>query len=319
MGYYQYNKENAKSLRPDGDSFIKNVPQEKQFSPKGDTKHRIRFMPPWSELGVIVKHMKMHFRVGQGQVTFLCPDNFGEECPFCQTHVILKKDYDKYKPDVDQARPANRYWSNIVWKDQPQAGVMVYNYGWTVHKMIYEIQDTGMYGDISDPKTGHDLMLVRSGTGRQARDAIYADPNAVKLENPKWLDQIFDLDTIFIKPNMATVEAAFKTQPWKVYTPPELRKAAMEQGASLTSESEEADIPGPSNEAETPNPTGEVSSPATGPEPDDIPGPVETTKSGGPVPTTDGENQDDAMATIDALEQQLQEQQAEKKGKKGKK
>jgi len=311
MGYYKYNKENAQSLRPDGDSYIKNVPQERQFSPKADTKHRIRIMPPWSPLGVIVKHMKMHYRVGQAQVTFLCPDNFGDECPFCQTYAILRKEYDKYKPDVDSARPANRYWSNIIFMDQKQLGVMVYSYGWTVHKMIFEIQETGMYGDISDPSTGHDLMLVRSGQGRAARDAIYADPTSGKLEDPKWLDQIFDLDTIFVKPNMAIIEAAFKSQPWKVYTPPEARAAAVAAGEKA-GQSLGSDIPPPADEpeVETSGPENEAE---VKPKTDDVPPPLETTPE-----TTTGEKTDktDPLDKINELEAKLQAQQKEKKGKK---
>ncbi len=293
--YYKYNADAAKAMRPEGDSYIKNVPQEKQFSPKADSKHRIRVMPPWSNIGVIFKHMKMHYRVGQGQTTFLCPDNFGEQCPFCQTHAVLRKEYEKYKPDVDSARPANRYWSNIVFLDNKERGVQVYSYGWTVYKMIYEIQDSGMYGDISDPSLGRDLLLTRTGSGRQARDAIYADPNTSKLENPKWLDEIFDLDTIFVKPNLEAVNAAFRSQPWKVYTPPEQRQAAKVTGEQLSEQPAaqlKSEIPPPADaaQAETSPPTQEQEKV------------VDATKA-----------QLDPMEEIDKLERELAAQEAAKK------
>ncbi len=294
--YYKYNADAAKAMRPEGNSYIKNVPQEKQFSPKADSKHRIRIMPPWSKVGVIFKHMKMHYRVGQGQTTFLCPDNFGEQCPFCQTHALLRKEYEKFKPDVDAARPANRYWSNIVFMENKERGVQVYSYGWTVYKMIYEIQDSGMYGDISDPTSGKDLLLTRTGSGRQARDAIYADPQTSKLENPKWLDQIFDLDTIFIQPDLEAVNAAFKSQPWKVYTPPEQRVAAQAVGEQLSEPAAQpgSEIPPPADETQT-----------------EAPAPVQEEK----VADTPEGKALDPMEEIDKLEKELAEQEAAKKKK----
>jgi len=226
MGYFKYSQDGMKTMRPDGDSFLRNVPQEKLFVPKADAKHRIRLMPPWSAKGIIARHVKMHYRVGLGQATFICPDVFGDPCPFCEVHLTLKREYEKYKPDVDAVRSANRYYANIVHLENEQAGVMVYGFGWTVFKMIYDILDNGMYGDISDPKTGRNLLLIRSGSGRQARDAIYADPEISRIAKPDWLDQIFDLDNIFNRPNMDIVQASFKNHPWKIYTSPEERQAA---------------------------------------------------------------------------------------------
>lgn len=302
--YYQYNKDAARAMRPDGDSYIKNVPQDKQFAPKADTTHRIRIMPPWSSVGVIFKHMKMHYRVGQGQVTFLCPDNFGDECQFCQTHAILKKEYEKFKPDVDSARPANRYWSNIVYMDNKQRGVQVYSYGWTVYKMLYDIQDLGMHGDISDPSGGRDFMLVRTGSGRQARDAVIIVPDATRLEDPKWLDQIFDLDSIFVRPNMDVVNAAFKTQPWKIYTPPAVRKAAESAGSQ--------------NEAPVAQSAGAIPPPADStPEKEVVEQPTSKVADEPKAePKAEPEEKVDPMAEIDALEKELAAKEAAKKKKK---
>jgi hypothetical protein len=48
---------------------------------------------------------------------------------------------------------------------------------------------------------------------------IYPTRQSTPLQNPVWLDQMFNLDTIFIKPNPDDVQACFSTQAWRIYNP----------------------------------------------------------------------------------------------------
>ncbi len=219
MTYFTYNPDAQGKFSPSGgEPFLKNVPQSKLFLPK-EGKYQIRIMPPWSQQGLFAKFVKIHWGVGLSQTIIACPDMFGQPCPFCDTWARLRTEYDKYKPDVDSARPARRYYSNVVNLATPQLGVLAYSYGKTVYKLLKDLQDSGQYGDITNPMNGCDIHLTRSGTGRQVQDTIYPNRDATPLQDPNWLDQMFNLDDILIQPDPDDVQAAFNTHPWKIYTP----------------------------------------------------------------------------------------------------
>ncbi len=219
MPFFPYNASAQGKFAPSGgEPFLKNVPQNKLFLPK-EGRYQIRVMPPWSQQGLFAKFVKLHWGVGLSQAIIVCPDMFGQSCPFCETWLKLRTEYDKFKPDVDACRPARRYYSNVVNLATPQLGVLAYSYGKTVYKLLKDLQDSGAYGDITDPVNGCDIHLTRSGTGRQVQDTIYPNRDATPLQDPSWLDAMFNLDDILIQPDQGDVEAAFNSQPWKVYTP----------------------------------------------------------------------------------------------------
>lgn len=227
MTYFQYNKEaQGKFSVGGGEPFLKNIAQNRVFILKEGT-FQIRIMPPWSRAGLFAKFSKIHWQVGLSRSTFVCPTMFGaESCPFCEVYSQLVSEYDKYAPDVNACRPAKRYYSNVINLGSTPVGVMVYSYGQKVYGAIKGLQDSGDYGDITDPTTGCNITLTRQGSGRNVQDHVMPARNASPLQNPDWLDQLFDLDDIFVEPDMGDVNAAFATQPWKVWTPPSGEKPA---------------------------------------------------------------------------------------------
>ncbi len=221
MTYYQYNKdEQNKYSVGGGEPFLKNIQQAKVFVLKEGT-FQIRMLPPWSRAGLFAKFSKIHWQVGLSRSTFVCPTMFGAEtCPFCEVYSQLISEYDRYAPDVNACRPAKRFYSNVINLGAQDIGVMVYSYGQKVYGAIKGLQDSGDYGDITDPTTGCNMTLTRQGTGRNVQDHVMPARQASQLTNPDWLDHLFDLDDIFVEPDPADVKAAFATQPWKVWSPP---------------------------------------------------------------------------------------------------
>lgn len=218
MPYFQYNKEAQNKFSVGGgEPFLKGIGQNKMFVLKEGT-YQIRLLPPWSREGLFAKFMKIHWQVGLSRSTFVCPTMFGaESCPFCEVYSQLVSEYERYSPDVNACRPARRYYSNIISMSSPGLGVLVYSYGQKVYGAFKGLQDSGDYGDITDPTTGCNITLTRQGSGRNVQDQVLPARNASPLQNADWLDDLFDLDNIFIEPDPQDVKAAFATQPWKVW------------------------------------------------------------------------------------------------------
>jgi len=221
MTVYTYNPDNQKKLTPvANEPFLKNVPKEKLFVPTGGVQHRIRILPPWSATGLFARFAKTHWRVGASGKAFVCPDMWEEgTCPFCKTWAQIRQQYDLYQVDVLAIRANPRYYSNIINVTEPHKGVQVYTYGKRVYQMLKGIQDSGSFGDITDPINGVDLILQRTGQGMQIQDVIYPIPQHTPIQNPDWLDQLYNLDDIFSLPDLEDIEACHKTHPWRVYNP----------------------------------------------------------------------------------------------------
>jgi hypothetical protein len=221
MPAFQYNPENQKKFTPTANEpFLKNVPKDKVFVPTPGVQHRLRFLPPWSSTGLFARFARTHWRVGGQGKAFACPDMWEEgTCPFCKVWAQIRPQYDLYQQDVLAIRPTPRYYSNVINVQEPAKGVQVYTYGKRVYQMIKGIQDSGSFGDITDAINGCDLILQRTGAGMQVQDVIYPVPQHSPIQNPDWLDQLFNLDDIFNRPDMEEVEVCFKTHPWRVYNP----------------------------------------------------------------------------------------------------
>lgn len=222
MPYYKTNVEAQSKYAPaqSREAFLKGVPNDKLFIPK-EGQYRIRLMPAWSPAGYFAKTIMTHWDIGLTKSTTICPNMFREgSCPFCKAYGEMRNEYKTYEIDIGSgARPAKRFYSNIVNLSAPEHGVMVWSYGSTDYKMLMGLQGSGEYGDITDPVNGVDLILTRQGTGKAAKDIIYPVRDSSPIGNPAWLDQLFDLDKIFLEPDINDILSAFASHPWKIYQP----------------------------------------------------------------------------------------------------
>jgi hypothetical protein len=214
MAFFKYNPDEQKKFGDTGESFIK-VPKDKLFLPQPQ-QYKLRLLPPWSRMGLFAKYVKIHWGVGSMQLRTLCPDLYTPgSCNFCKVYHSFGDEYQNYKEEAQSVKAQDRFYSNIVNVQEPHKGVLVWSYGKTIYRLLKGIQDSSDFGDITDPDNGSDINLTRTGQGRNVQDTIYPVRNPSKLANPTWLDELFDLDSIFKEPDIAEVQAAFETHPWK--------------------------------------------------------------------------------------------------------
>lgn len=221
MAYYPYRKEGQDKYVKEFEPFIL-VPKEKQFRLPKDKSVDVpgRIMPPWSQQGAFAIGSLVHYGLGLNNLMSLCPTVVGKECPYCNVKAKLRGEYEKYKPDLQVIRASNAYWSNFVLLNDQKNGVVVWSYGYHFFAQLKKFQDSGQYGDITDPKTGRDLTVSRTVQGSTiVADMIVPHGTPTPLANPEWLDQLYNLDTILPEPNVEKVYLAFKSHPWKVYHP----------------------------------------------------------------------------------------------------
>jgi len=138
-------------------------------------------------------------------------------CPFCKVHAKIRGD-EVFNADTTVIRPSNRYYSNVVDVKKPQTGVMVWGYGPQIYFPIKKLQDSGEFGDLTDPKEGRDIIINRQVRGK-VTDSVYPSNKISMIENPDWLDQLVDLDDILPSVDFKLVERLFASHPWKVYEP----------------------------------------------------------------------------------------------------
>jgi len=229
MAYYKYNKQAQSEATPNQfQPFLQNIPKgkdgkEKYYnipSDKSSDDNKFRILPPWSEEGLFAKVKKIHSYIGVNSVSLVCPDTEEEgTCPFCQVAAKIRNE-EKFKVDYDAVKDKIRAVFNVEDSKNPSLGALVFSTYSRIYFTIKKFQDSGEYGDITDPIEGRDIRVSRTVHGKgKFEDATYPGPNSTKLQNPDSLDGIVDLDTVFPPVDMEAVNKAFRSHPWKVYTP----------------------------------------------------------------------------------------------------
>lgn len=190
-----------------------------------DGRNVVRVLPP-KEGTEFVQEVFMHYGVGKSSTnkkgtTVVCPTTHGDHkpCPICEASKQLKnlskaKDdaYDKqssqlyrkrriYFNAIDRAFDLNSVTKNEEGKYIGSDGkennpVQILAVGVTIYKAILTLLCDPDYGDLLDPDAGLDLIITKTGTGR---DTDY-DTKAARKESPigldDWQDQLHDLTTL---------------------------------------------------------------------------------------------------------------------------
>ncbi len=215
-GYFQYKKEGQQKYAQSGEPFLKNVPKERVFSLPSDkdSTTRGRILPPWSAAGAWALGSSIHWL---GKQILVCPNTVERgTCPFCDVHFRIKGDQ-KFAADVQVIRPSKRFYANFLPEGKKEN--FLFSFGWNVYSPINTIQESGEYGDLTDPEHGRNLILARTVKGKAIKDSVYPAPNPSIIEVVEVLENLFDLDTILPPVDIEEVEKAFASHPWQVYEP----------------------------------------------------------------------------------------------------
>lgn len=167
----------------------------KYFTPK-QGMNNVRLLPPWLEDGVqcedVYKEVGMHFGVGPNGLSFVCS---GQGCPICEFVERLRNSGDPADLEMSETIKAKvRYSSNIIDLDDPvytekdvqeykskmkdptkevpfavgDSKIQLFSYGSDVCGKLLRLFNA-LKLDISDLDKGYNIIIDRSGTGRNTK------------------------------------------------------------------------------------------------------------------------------------------------------
>jgi len=179
----------------------------------------IRIMPMHKDMEDVFTLSLMHFRLGPKEDKFArCTGRAIEEnetlkvienddCPPCIRQKELfsdaKKETDPQVAEKIKTRAKDigvkfQFVSQIVDMMKPEAGVQLYSFGPDVNRDLRACfyDDDGEFRDISDITEGRDvIMLVDKKAGSDYNQYnIKPKENPSPLKDPKWVDNVIDLD-----------------------------------------------------------------------------------------------------------------------------
>jgi hypothetical protein len=228
MPRYKYNRDNQQKEAPGAhSSFISPVvPEDRRWTP-GEGVYKFRILPPWSEEGIFAKKVQVYYKVGRDQITFVTPEYFeSDTCPFVHAYKQIrakisgdKGGYERHRDDIKICRPVNRWYANVIVMDELSKGPQLWGFGSKAYEQIMNLIETGEYGDITDPDEGSNLILTLTPGTYGLNYLVHAARQSSPLGNEAWLDMMFDLDNIWVRPNMEDVKKAYLTSTFTVWEP----------------------------------------------------------------------------------------------------
>jgi hypothetical protein len=134
----------------------KNSARDLLWKPTG--KHKIRIVPHVHDVDNQFIELKFHY--GLNGKTFLSPDTFNRPDPIVELSNKLKKGGDKedYKQGME-LQPKMRVYVPIIIRGEEKEGVKFWGFGKQVYEQILSFIADPEWGDITDPKTGRDIVI----------------------------------------------------------------------------------------------------------------------------------------------------------------
>lgn len=167
---------------------------------KADTEIRVRILPVGEE-NEFIKEV-VHFYLGSDIKGVISPATFGEPCAIMEAYEQLKSsDDDDDRELASQFSPKSRYLAPVaVYKDlkgkqldEEKTGKFVLITGGLYQEILDKYLDEDEWGDMTDPVTGYDLKLKRTGSGKM--DTEYFLTPCKPTPAPKgWKSKVFDID-----------------------------------------------------------------------------------------------------------------------------
>ena len=157
----------------------------------------VRFMPPatgtTSPFAIGWQH---YLRVpgAERPVVFPCPMKLeGRNCPSCSYANKLS----------GTGNNADRQLANVIDREDEQSGPKVLAFGKMIYEALIKLRvDKYAGGDFTDPEAGFDIVIDRTGSGRQdTRYDVRAARQSTKLGEMGWLQTQHDLSRFTTPPS----------------------------------------------------------------------------------------------------------------------
>ena len=137
------------------------------FKPK-EGPNRVRILPPWNKKGLWFKEATLHYGLNDDsgrERGYPCLKRFDKECPVCAKIEELKEGGTEDKKMADRIGPRTKFYANVL--DRKTGNVLIWGFSRkTLGVLLGYDSDKEDYGDISNPESGFDIVVERTGTTR---------------------------------------------------------------------------------------------------------------------------------------------------------
>jgi hypothetical protein len=206
---------------PEGVEFykVKKGSSRLDIIPYAVTKKNLGYAEPgelWYE-----RTFYMHYKVGGGNASCVCPTTFDKKCPICEYAAELGKQNSPEEQEIKKSlRPKMRQIFNVVDKQEPEKGVQImetafFNFGKELEKELNETEtENPEYGEFASLENGYTLK-IRWDEESQAGSRSYIKAGRIDFIERKKpykesvLDSAVDLDNALMVLSYEEIEQLF--------------------------------------------------------------------------------------------------------------
>ena len=164
------------------------------WNPK-EGRNKIRILPSGQEDGSFFYKSTLHYGFTAGGTRRAYPCYSAVDKPRCPVCRVIALHEDDSSPDIQKAihnlMPKNRFLMNVVVR--PSEEVKIFGAPWTVMKKLRGIVRDDDYGDITDPDEGHDVTVIKEGTGLNTEYDVTPSPKVTRVGVEDWESALHDL------------------------------------------------------------------------------------------------------------------------------
>ena len=183
-------------------------------------KTKVRVLPPPVGKSSPFKTVNQHFIELNGEkLVFACPRYEAKKpCPACMEADRLRKTGNPADRDAAKDYYAKkRFFVNVIDRANPEKGVQILGIGFTIHGALTKLaQDVDAGGDFTDPEQGYDIIINRTGTGKNdteytvfpAKNSTPLAPTAEQMQD--WIDNQPELDRLSTVKEASEIDSMMK-------------------------------------------------------------------------------------------------------------
>lgn len=157
-------------------------------------RNPLRVLPPPVGQRTPFKTVYQHFiELPGNKKSFICARLEAKKpCAICQKVEELKASPSKADREAaDDMYARRRVFVNVLDRKNPDKGVLVLGIGKSIHEQLVSLRDEETGGDYCDPENGFDVIIERTGTGKQdTKYKVYlarkSSPLAGTVEEPDY-------------------------------------------------------------------------------------------------------------------------------------
>jgi len=168
------------------------------WTPK-EGKNIVRILPPWNDSGVFHFEYTIHygFTVGGRKRAFPCLTANGthKRCPVCELIVKLEGGDEEDRKLANRLGPRTKCYVNIVDRKAEVRRVKIWGFSRKQLTTILGYINDPDWGDVTDPEEGHDIVVVRAGTGLDTKYEIRVKPRPSPAKVKNLAKKLIILDT----------------------------------------------------------------------------------------------------------------------------